>query len=218
MLLATFQLETSAISLEETFERLPNLEIEAEQIAAHSTKWTMPCLWMTNVEQSRINNALMKDPSVDSIVEDKGFEDECFYQVQWSDNVEDRIDAYLGTGGTILHAEATADGWRVRIRFGTRDQFDVFRERMADRGWEYTLIGLSQPNEPRHMGGQLTAAQREALSAAKEHGYYEVPRKVSTRDLADELDMSHQNLSELLRRATSKLIDETLTISAGRKE
>jgi len=68
------------------------------------------------------------------------------------------------------------------------------------------------------MGGQLTAAQREALSAAKEHGYYEVPRKVSTRDLADELDMSHQNLSELLRRATSKLIDETLTISAGRKE
>jgi hypothetical protein len=50
MLLATFQLDHEAIALKETFEALPELTVEAERIAAHSTEWTMPCLWMAHDE------------------------------------------------------------------------------------------------------------------------------------------------------------------------
>ncbi|MDS0475456.1 helix-turn-helix domain-containing protein [Natrinema sp. 1APR25-10V2] len=214
MLLATLRLEHGALSLEETFERIPHLEVEAERIAAHSTEWTMPCMWATRAEQQRITEVFKEDPSVDDIVDATAFDDECFYQVEWSDDVETRIDAYLDTGGSILDAEATADGWQVRIRFGARDQFDTFRTVLTDWGYEFALLGLTEPNEPRHLGGQLTDAQREALTAANSYGYYEVPRAISTRELADELEMSHQNLSKLLRRATGRLIDETLTAAA----
>ena len=48
MLLATFRFDHDALALAETFEQVPELDVEAERIAAHATEWTMPCLWATN--------------------------------------------------------------------------------------------------------------------------------------------------------------------------
>ena len=210
MLLATFCFDHAALALTETFERLPELEIEAERVAAHATGWTMPCLWATNTAFDRLNGAFEADPSVASIIEATEFENKIFYQINWNDEVDERINSYIDHEASILYAAATRDGWRIRFRFGTRDQFDDFRETIADCGHTFSLLELSQPEDPRSLSGALTPAQRKALRAAKEYGYYEVPREISTRELAAELDMSHQNLSELLRRATEKLIDETI--------
>lgn len=210
MLLATFRLDHGALALAETFEQLTELEIEAERIAAHGTEWTMPCLWATNTTFDRLDDAFEDDPSIASIIEATEFENKIFYQVNWSDEVDKRIDSYVDHEASILYAAATADGWRIRFRFGTRDQFDDFREIMSDRSHSFSLLELSQPDDPRSLSGALTPAQRNALRAAKEHGYYDVPREISTRELASKLDMSHQNLSELLRRATETIIDETI--------
>ncbi|MFL9708975.1 helix-turn-helix domain-containing protein, partial [Aeromonas veronii] len=46
----------------------------------------------------------------------------------------------------------------------------------------------------------LTDSQYTSLMRAREMGFYEVPRAISLSDLADELDVSHQALSERLRR------------------
>ncbi|SFC70226.1 hypothetical protein SAMN05444422_11564 [Halobiforma haloterrestris] len=214
MLLAAFRIELDALALADTFARLSDLQIEAQRIAAHSTKWTMPCIWASNVDFDELDTMLADDPSVDEIVETAEFSGEKFYQLEWSDEIEARINAYLDTEASILHAEATADGWRLRIRFGTREQFDAFRAILVGEDYEFTLLELSQPDDPRHMGGKLTPAQREALRKAKELGYYKVPREISTRELADELGTSHQNLSELLRRATDNLIDAAVQTTA----
>ena len=53
----------------------------------------------------------------------------------------------------------------------------------------------------------LTRGQREVFELARDRGYYEWPREVSTRDLADELDISKTTLLEHLRKAESKLLD-----------
>jgi len=42
---------------------------------------------------------------------------------------------------------------------------------------------------------------------AREAGYYEWPRGASTRELADDLDVSKTTLLEHLRKAESKLLD-----------
>ena len=210
MLLATFRFAHDALALTETFEQLPELEIEAERVAAHGTEWTMPCLWATNTTCDRLYDVFEGDSSITSIVEATEFENKIFCQVNWSDAVNERIDSYIDHEASILYAAASEEGWHIRFRFGTRDQFDDFRETMADRDHAFSLLELSQPDEPRSLGGTLTPAQRNALRAANECGYYDVPRDISTRELASKLDMSHQNLSELLRRATGKLIDETI--------
>lgn len=49
----------------------------------------------------------------------------------------------------------------------------------------------------------LTGRQREALSAAVDVGYYDLPRTGSAADVAAELDCAHSTAGELLRRAES---------------
>lgn len=56
----------------------------------------------------------------------------------------------------------------------------------------------------------LTSKQYEALTTAYERGYYQVPRETDLQKLAEELDISHQALSERLRRATMIFIGEAL--------
>ncbi|MFB9809579.1 helix-turn-helix domain-containing protein [Haladaptatus pallidirubidus] len=56
----------------------------------------------------------------------------------------------------------------------------------------------------------LTESQRTALQLAAERGYYTVPREVTADDLSEEFGISHQALSERLRRAHGNLIQHVL--------
>ncbi|NKE37960.1 bacterio-opsin activator [Natronococcus sp. JC468] len=210
MLLATIRLDPEALALAATLERLPSLEIEVEQIAAHATDWTMPCLWVADADFDDVDDALAADPSVEEIVETLEFNDEKYYLVDWTDEIDERIDAYVDHAGSVLTAAATAAGWQLRLRFAGRDQFDAFRETLVDRGYSFELLELSPITDRRYPISHLTSGQLEALRTARERGYYEVPREITMRELAAELDTSHQNLSKLLRRATKTLIDVSL--------
>lgn len=211
MIIATFSLPHDAVALKQAFQELPELEVEAERIAAHSRAWVMPCLWAANAEFDTVDEVLTADPSVNEIVEAYEFADEKYYQLDWADEVDERIDAYVDQRGSILDAEANADEWQMRIRFVDREQFDAFRDALAEQGTWFELRDLTEPGAPRQTFGKLTPDQRNALVAAREQGYFEVPRQTTVRKLADELDVSHQAVSERLRRGITNLIDATLT-------
>jgi predicted DNA binding protein len=214
MLIATFQLEHETVALKRTYEQIPQLQIEAERIAAHSTEWTMPCLWTSGADSTSIQQALKGDPSVETVVEETEFGDEIYYQIEWSGDVQRRINSYIDKQGAILRASVTRDGWKVRIRFANRDQFDIFRNTLTEQGFSYSLLELIEPNEPRVGVTNLTPRQREVLLAAWEQGYYEIPRDISSDELAEELGITHQTLSELLRRGTNALIKSQLATPA----
>ncbi len=55
-------------------------------------------------------------------------------------------------------------------------------------------------------GVPMTPQEREALQTAVEQGYYDVPRRITTTALAEEVGVSDRELSELLRHATVKLV------------
>lgn len=214
MLIATFSLPHDAIALERTFRAVPAVELEAERIAAHSTEWTMPCLWITGADFEAVDVALQADPTVDEIVETYEFDEETYYQVDWSDAVVERIDSFVDRAGSILEAEADDDGWRIQIRFASRSQFDDFREYLRASGYAFELLALTQPGTPRQTAGHLTPDQRDALVAALNHGYYAVPRTITAVDLADRLGISQQALSERLRRGVANLVHSRLVTDA----
>jgi len=56
----------------------------------------------------------------------------------------------------------------------------------------------------------LPARQREALDAAFDVGYYEVPRKATRADVADELDCAPSTASEHLRKAERRVVETYL--------
>jgi hypothetical protein len=210
MLIATFQLDHEAVGLYQAFEQVPEMRVEAERIAAHSTEWTMPCLWTAGTDFTSIDDALLADPSVETIVEAAEFADEKYYMIKWADSVVDQIASYTNQGASILSATGTHEGWQLRFRFANRDHFESFVEALNERNQSYSLLELTEPDKPRLSVGSLTPRQREALVAAWEHGYYNIPRETSGEEIAAELGISHQTLSELLRRGTEKLIKSQL--------
>jgi len=211
MLIATFSLPHDAVALEYTFQELPELEVEAERIAAHSRAWVMPCLWAANAEFDATDEVLAADPTVDRIVDGYEFGDEKYYQLDWTGEVDERIDEYVDERGSILDAEATVRGWQLRIRFISRDQFDAFRDALTERGMSFQLRDLTEPGAPRQSFGSVTPEQRNALVVARERGYFDIPRDAEVSDIADELGISDQAVSERLRRGTANLVDATLT-------
>jgi predicted DNA binding protein len=63
----------------------------------------------------------------------------------------------------------------------------------------------------------LTDEQYEALVEAYQRGYFEVPLGITLAELAEELGVSHQALSERVRRGTGALVDDTLLIGSPRR-
>ena len=82
----------------------------------------------------------------------------------------------------------------------------------ADAGAEVSVESMSSTGyagqDPREQRlDTLTTTQREVYEHARKEGYYEWPRGTSTRELADDLEVSKTTLLEHLRKAESKLLD-----------
>lgn len=58
----------------------------------------------------------------------------------------------------------------------------------------------------------LTEKQVDTLVLALQHGYFDVPRDTQAQEVADELGISYQALSERLHRATSRLVENGLLV------
>lgn len=58
--------------------------------------------------------------------------------------------------------------------------------------------------------GRLTDRQNEIIRTALALGYYEIPRAITQRDLAVELDLSRGTIGEHLRRAEAKIIQSVV--------
>ena len=59
---------------------------------------------------------------------------------------------------------------------------------------------------PRSLLGELTKKQSHALMTAIARGYYEIPKKLSTDDIAKSLDLPRTTYEEHLRKAESKVM------------
>jgi predicted DNA binding protein len=56
----------------------------------------------------------------------------------------------------------------------------------------------------------LTDKQREVMMAAYRHGYYDIPRRIGSEDLAEKLEMSKPTLLEHMRKAERRIFMELM--------
>ena len=62
---------------------------------------------------------------------------------------------------------------------------------------------------------KLSRRQAEVITVALEEGYFDWPRRIEAKDLADLLDISHPTMLEHLRKAEKKIIEQVLTGEQG---
>lgn len=77
---------------------------------------------------------------------------------------------------------------------------------ISRRALEETAVKESLVLSPRTLLGELTKKQSHALMVAIARGYYEIPKKISTDEIAKSLDLPRTTYEEHLRKAESKVM------------
>ena len=207
--IAEFRLSAADTALEATFESAPEATVRLEAAVSNS----VPCLWIEDVDRRTVEEGLASDPSVESAQRLVETDERLLYDVTFTEEVTRTCETLLVEGGTLLEAWGAAGWWHLRMRFDDREDLAATHDRLLEVGIHADVQRVSELTDEEIVHTRLTPQQREALAAAFERGYFEIPREISMEELAGELEISHQALSERLRRAYETLVDAELEVT-----
>jgi predicted DNA binding protein len=119
---------------------------------------------------------------------------------------------FLNAAGGYLFSPLEIRDGKMKISFiGSERQMQDFFAKVSERGIRYKVTSLTDASfSPDSPLNKLTEKQRQVLLAAHKFGYYDVPRKVSSEQLAQKLGIGDSTLVEHLRKAEKRLIDNIL--------
>ena len=172
---------------------------------------TVPLVWVYEPIGNEFLDTVERYPTVDSVTEVDVFEDRTLIRLDWDASQDYFFQCILDHEGQIRSATGTPDGWNFELRFPDREALSQCQACCADAHISLELIRIYNPTEPETGPWYgLSEPQREALTLAVKMGYYDIPRGCTTAELADELGISDQAVTERLRRAISAFGKHTL--------
>lgn len=212
------EIPADRLALGESFDRMSWLEFWIGGMIGDAP----PLVWVAGPDRDTVRKTLDEDPTVDVIAslsdggrlpgdDDSETSDRWLFRVDFGEGVKlfERIVA--DHDGAILEASGEDGNWTTTLLFHERaslsDCYSVF-EQYDFRVEVRRLTGLGDVASART---PLTQTQYETISKAHELGYFDIPREITLKELAAELDVSHQALSERLRRCHAALVSAELT-------
>lgn len=130
----------------------------------------------------------------------------------------DDIESYVGSHGCLLLPPLRyVGGERVcRVLALTAGSLsDLYRD-LIDDGHEVTVQSKRSVSsvtsdapliDPAGIVPEFTARQREVLLTAIQEGYYEIPREVTTAEIAERVGVQRRTAEDHLRRAERKVVN-----------
>ena len=207
---AELSIEADEFLLGQLIADFPGLSVEIERVVP-AQKRIMPYIWGYGDDLDEFERAMDESPNVRSMAVLDRLDDRALYKIEWEDPAEQLISGIAETDATILEAYSDEE-WTFRIRFDDHAGLAAFNRYCTAHGISYQLDRVSAladtvPTASRY---DLTEPQYEALRLAVEQGYFEVPREVTFEELADELGVSVQAVSERVRRGANNVIRTAL--------
>ncbi|WP_224332831.1 helix-turn-helix domain-containing protein [Haloprofundus halobius] len=161
-----------------------------------------------NIRESNLDLELLALDRVD---------DGGLYRIEWKSQTQGLINGLGESEATVL--EAFGDGsWTFRVRFTDHDKLTDFHNYLTDRDITIHIIRTYTFAEEgvRRRDFGLTNEQREALVLALQRGYFNTPSEVTLDELAEELGITKQAISDRIRRGNEKMLRPLLLSSAAR--
>ncbi|MFD1514994.1 helix-turn-helix domain-containing protein [Halomarina rubra] len=205
-------------ALAHTRSTVPSVEFSGGRIVKSSEDEVVPILWARGADRDEIREALEEDPSTEDTEILADLDSEWLYRMRWTERVRLVVQMILDSQATLLDAEVGAGSgvWSLRVLYPTREQLSSTYEFCDDNDLTFDVRKVYEMNsEPAGQYG-VTEGQFAALRAACEGGYFQVPRGTDLDAIGEELDLSHQAVSERIRRGMDRLVTETLLIGNSR--
>ena len=210
--IAEFSVPVEQFALQATLEQCPDLEFEVDRVVANEAGDVSPFVWVSGEGLADLPSALEADPSIEDVELLTEREEEHFYQLKWADKAQ--IVSYMLSecDATVQRALATHGVWELRVLFPDHSEVSKVGDFAQEHGLDLELKRVYSIDDVRRVRFNLTESQNEALAEAYNQGYYKIPREQDAAELADTLGISHQALSERLRRGTENLVENALII------
>lgn len=184
--------------------------IELENMVPLGEK-AVPFFSVSDAVRESFEDSVKNHPSVENIVEVTRHDSERLYSLDWNVGRDVFFQGILELHGQLLSGTGTAHTWEFEIRFPTHEALSEFQEYCSNAHISLEVGRIYNPVRPgTGMWYGVTQPQRETLIRAVQGGYYSIPRRMSTQELADELGISDQAVTERLRRAIVTLTENTL--------
>jgi predicted DNA binding protein len=195
-------------ALAETITRLPSVQFDAVRLVVHEPDRVVPLLWACDADVDRLTRALEADSTTADVELVETLEDVALYRLAWTGEAHAVTSLLVGDRGAIVSAGNRRDRWTFRMLFPERSAVSATYDACERHEVDLDVQRIYQLSDSRLLGRfDLTDDQFETIQTALESGYYEVPRRATLEDLSAQLGVSHQALSERLRRGHRTLIE-----------
>jgi hypothetical protein len=202
--------------LETAFERAPGVTLEwIKSDVKEQRERIQVMFWATGSDIEAFEGALEADPTVSAPQHAVSVADRRLLKFDlvgrgWKTSFYPLL---VEVGGVIQSLSATAEGWQARIAFPDDSSVSRFFEYLDGIDITFEVHRIFDERGAGHRDAfGLTRAQIDALVAAVEVGYLDVPRTGSLQDLGDALGVSDQAASERVRRGVKQLVEETVQL------
>lgn len=154
---------------------------------------------------------LDQDPTIEHPKQIVAFEDRTVYRLDANTERIPLPRVFVDVDGYVVDAQSNNSGWVVRAHLPSRDAITTVREYFRSREIDFQVIRLFNADAIDRMElAGLTEKQRDLLLSALYNGYYDIPRRASQEDLANQFEVSTSAISKQLRRAVSQLVVSSL--------
>lgn len=209
-LIAEFSVSSPELTLYEATTAVPGVTLELTNQIATDPERPVLFFWAVGDCLAEFDSAVRDDWTLTDVETYTELETRQLYRAQLSPEVElVSYPVWVAAGGSRLESTCSKGVWRNRFRFPDRDALHRIRQWCLDNDISFTLHHLYRESVEDGVGSghDLTDDQVRTLTRAYESGYYEIPRRATAGDLAEDLGVSQQAVSERLRRAYAELIE-----------
>jgi hypothetical protein len=211
--IAAVELDADEFALGESLPALDDGELEVIRVAATNESTVVPYVRVSGDGLDAFEESLASDSSVETwrLVDDLG--DERLYRMEWTEDILVVVHLLLEEEGAVLEMHGGQGRWRLRVLLPDRDSLTETAQFCEERDLTFAIKHIYELDGSVGRGQYgLSRDQYEVLTTALGQGYFDVPRNVTMGDLAAELDISQQAVSERLRRGHKNLLESTLEV------
>jgi len=195
----------------------PSMHCELERIVP-TGDMMMPFVWATGGNQEAFAESVREHDTVKELLVLDTVGKSALYRIEWAEEPTDLIEGIARTDAVLLQGFGNGT-WEFRLRFPDHDDLSQFHNYIIERGIPCHIARTYTLTETSKSGYRfgLSPEQREALVLALRRGYFATPSEVTLDELADELNISRQALSDRIRRGNERVLREVL-LTSGRDD
>jgi predicted DNA binding protein len=173
-----------------------------------------PYFWKeTDGDREAFERTVRADDHVKSLTDLDGRVGARLYHIEWEGEINGVLSALQTHGILVEEAKSSSSGdrWLFHLRAWDQGELSGFQQACFDH--DVALDVQRVHHNPTGsmedgIGRGLTEKQREALLLALREGYFDVPRRATQTDIADELGVARQSFARLLKRAQRTVFED----------